>query len=85
MKELRRMDNRTRKVVTMHKVLHPFDDTEKFFVSKKVGGTGAASIDICDDATIHEQERYRKKRKERLITANSKTNINILTTSTKLT
>ena len=39
------MDQRTRKLMTMHKVLHPRDDVDRLYVSRKEGGRGLASIE----------------------------------------
>ena len=36
--ELKQMDQRTRKLTTMHKVLHPRDDVDRLYVSRKEGG-----------------------------------------------
>ena len=33
--ELRQMDQRTRKLMTMHKVLHPRDDVDRLYVPRK--------------------------------------------------
>ena len=34
-KELKKMDQRTRKLMTMHKSLHPWDDVDRLYVSRK--------------------------------------------------
>ena len=36
--ELKQMDQRTRKLITMHKALHPRDDVDRLYVSRKEGG-----------------------------------------------
>ena len=43
--ELKQMDQRTRKLMTIHKALHPRDDVDRLYVSRKEGGRGFASID----------------------------------------
>ena len=43
--ELKQMDQRTRKLMTMHKVLHPRDNVDRLYVSRKEGGRGLASIE----------------------------------------
>ena len=43
--ELKQMDQRTRKLMTMHKALHPRDDVNGQYVSRKEGGRGLASIE----------------------------------------
>ena len=35
--ELMQMDQRTRKLMTMHKALHPRDDVDRLYVLRKVG------------------------------------------------
>ena len=35
--ELKQMDQRTRKLMTMHEALHPRDDIDRLYVSRKVG------------------------------------------------
>ena len=64
------MDQRTRKLMTMHKALHPRDDVDRFYVSRKEGGRGLASIEDSVDASIQRLEDYIEKKNERgLITA----------------
>ena len=46
------MDQRTRKLMTMHKALHPRDDVDRLYVSRKEGGRGLASIEDSVDASI---------------------------------
>ena len=36
--ELKQMDQRTRKLMTMHKALHPRDKFDRLYVSRKEGG-----------------------------------------------
>ena len=36
--ELKQMDQRTRKLMTVHKALHPKDDVNRLYVSRKEGG-----------------------------------------------
>ena len=59
--ELKLMDQRARKLMTMHKALHPIYDVDRLFVSRKEGGKGLASIEDSIDESI-------QKRGERLIT-----------------
>ena len=60
------MDQRTRKLMTMHKALHPRD---RLYVSWKEGGRGLASIEDNIDASIKWFEDYIEKHKGGLITA----------------
>ena len=55
--------------MTMHKVLHPRDDVERQYVSKKEGGRGLAGIEDSVDASIQRLEDYIQKHDGGLITA----------------
>ena len=46
------MDQRTRKLMIMHKALPPRDDVDRLYVSRKEGGRGLASIEDSIDASI---------------------------------
>ena len=59
--ELKQMDQRTRKQMTMHKALHPRDDIDRLNVSRKEGGRGLASIEDSVDALIQRLEDYIEK------------------------
>ena len=62
------MDQRTRKLMTMHKVLHSRDDVDRLYVSRKQGGRGLASIEDTVDASIQRLEDVREKHERGLIT-----------------
>ena len=67
--ELKQMDLRTRKLMTMHKALHPRDDVDRLYVSRKEGGRGLASIEDSVDASIKRLKDYIQKHERGLITA----------------
>ena len=67
--ELKQMDQRTRKLMTMHKALHPRDNVDRLYVSRKEEGRGLASIEDSIDASIQWLEDYIEKHEGRLITA----------------
>ena len=50
--ELKQMDQRTRKLMTMHKALHPRHDVDRLYVSRKEGGRGLTSIEDTAEASI---------------------------------
>ena len=50
--ELKQMDQRATKLMTMHKALHPGDDVDRLTVSRKEGGTGLSDIEDSVDASI---------------------------------
>ena len=45
----------------MHKALHPRDDVNRLYVSRKEGGRGLASIEDNVDESIQRLEDYREK------------------------
>ena len=63
------MDQRTRKLMTMPKALHPIDYVNRLYVSRKEGGRGLASIEDSVDASIQRLEDYIEKHERELISA----------------
>ena len=54
----------TRKLITMHNALHPKDDIDKLYGSRKEKGRGLAGIVNCVDATFRGHEEYKKKKSQ---------------------
>ena len=54
--------------MTMHKALHPRDDVDRLYVSRKEGGRGLASIEDIVDTSIQRLEDYIEKHERGLIT-----------------
>ena len=54
--------------MTMHKALHPRDDVDRLYVSRKEGRRGLARFEDSVDESIQRLEDYTEKH-ERLITA----------------
>ena len=50
--------------MTMHKALHPRDDVDRLYVSRKEGGRGLASMEDTVDASIQRLEEYIEKHDE---------------------
>ena len=67
--EHKQMDQRTIKLMTMHKALYPGNDLDRLYVSRKEGGRGLASIEDNVDASIRRLEDYIEKHDGGLITA----------------
>ena len=65
--ELIQIDQRTRKLITMHKALHPRDDVDRLCIKQR--GWGLASIEDNVDTSIRRLEDYKEKHKGGLITA----------------
>ena len=67
--ELKQMEQRTKKLMTMHKALLPRDDVDRLYVSRKGGGRRLARIEDSVDISIRLLEDYIQKRYGGLITA----------------
>ena len=55
--------------MTIHKALHPRDDVDRLYESRKEEGRGLASIENSVDASIQRLEDYIEKHERGLITA----------------
>ena len=66
--DLKQMDQRTRKLMTMHKALYPRDYVDRLYVSRIEGGRELASIEDSGDESIQRLDDSIEKRGERLIT-----------------
>ena len=60
--QLKQMNQRTRKLMTIHKALQPRDDVDRQYLSRKEGGRGLASIEDTVDASIQRLRLHRKTR-----------------------
>ena len=56
--ELKQMDQRTSKLMKMHKALHPRGDVDRLYVSRKEGRRGLACIEDSVDASIQRLPDY---------------------------
>ena len=67
------MDERTRKLITIHKAFYLSDNIDRLYLSRKAGVESVDRIEDCIDASIQEHKDYIKKRKIQLIipTSNS--------------
>ena len=45
MEKHKQMDQRTGKPMTIHKTLHPRDDIDRLYISRKEGGRGVSNIE----------------------------------------
>ena len=69
----------------MHKALHPRDDVDRLYVSRKDGGRGLASIEDSVDASIQRFEDYIEKHGGGLITAIKHDTYNMVTNRMAIT
>ena len=62
------MDQRTRKLMQIHKAIQPRDDVDRLYVSRKEGRRGLDSIEDSVDELIQRLKDYIKKKDGGLIT-----------------
>ena len=79
------MDQRIRKLMTIHEALHSRDDVEWLYMSRKTGRRELASIEDSVDASTQWLEDYKEKRRERPITATRNNIDNTRINRTKVT
>jgi len=60
--ELENLDRKTRKLLTMHKALHPRDDVHRLYLSRKEGGKGLMNVKDTVNLAIFNLETYVKNR-----------------------
>ena len=82
--EVKQMAQRTRKLMTMHKALHPRDNVNRLYVPRKGGGRGLFSIWDNVDASIQRLADNIQKRGGRLITATRHNTDNTTTNRTTI-
>ena len=52
--------------MTMHRALHPRDDFDRLYVSRKEGGRGLTNIKDSIDASIQQLENYIEKARKKI-------------------
>ena len=52
--ELKKIQQRTRKLITRHKALYPGHYVDRLYVSRNEGGRGLAIVEDIVDASMHE-------------------------------
>ena len=82
--ELKQMDQKTRKLKTMHEAVHPRDDVDRICV-KRERERGLASIEESVDTSIQRLENYIEKHGGRLITATINNTNDLRTSRTTIT
>ena len=66
--ELTQLDQRTRKLMKMHNVLHPKSNVDHLYITRNEGGRGLQGIEETVNLTNLGLKNYVKKSKERLLT-----------------
>ena len=64
--ELRTIDRKTRKAMTMHRVLHPQGDVDRLYIPRKNGGRGMNSVEDCVEMETGSIMKYVDNCNERL-------------------
>ena len=59
--KLKQMDQRTRKLMTMHKALHHREDVDKLYVSRREEGRGLTSTENWNHIDTTTRRRHRKE------------------------
>ena len=83
--ELKQMDQRTRKLMTMHKALHLRDDVDRLYVSRYEGGGELASIEDSVDASIQRLKGFIQNHEGGPIRATRNENENTMNNIMKIT
>ena len=83
--ELKQMEQRTRKLMTVYKALHLRYDVDRRYVSRKEGGRGLSSIEDSVDASMQWLGDYIEKCRGWLITATRNNTKNTRTSGTTIT
>ena len=67
--ELQQLDRRTRKLLTMHKGLHPKSNVDRLYISRKGGGRGLLNVEDTVHLAIIGLLKYVGNSEERLLNA----------------
>ena len=73
--ELKELERKTRKMMTMHEVLHPKSDVDRVYLPKQRGGRGLISCEMCVKTEENNRAWYVRNLKERLMEVVRKTKI----------
>ena len=67
--ELRTIDRKTRKIMTMHRALHPQADIDRLYLPRSQGGRGMISAEDCVEMEVKSLEEYVIASNERMLKA----------------
>lgn len=73
--DLKKLDRKTRKLLTINKALHPQADVDRLYLKRAVGGRGLLSVEDCVNIEVGSLFRYIGESKERLLRFVSDENI----------
>ena len=67
--ELRSVDRKTRKLLTIYEALQPRADTDRLYIKKDDGGTGLISVEDCVAIESYRLIEYPEGSQEKLLNA----------------
>ena len=67
--ELKNIDRKTRKTMTMHRALHPQADVDRLYLPRNKGGRGMISVEDCVEIEIESLKVYVEASNESLLNA----------------
>ena len=67
--ELRNVDRKTRKLMNMHRALHPQADVDRLYIKRAEGGRGMISVEDCVEIETNSLHQYVVESKEKLLKA----------------
>ena len=73
--ELRKLDRKTRKLLTINRAFHPQADVDRLYLKRAAGGRGLLSVEDCVNIEVGSPFRYIGESKERLLRFVSDENI----------
>ena len=73
--ELKKIDRKIRKILTMNKMLHPQSDVDRLYIPRKEGGRGLLGVEDCVQIQVESLAKYVSASDELLLQAVSKEHV----------
>ena len=67
--EMRKMDTKTRKLLTIYRALHPQADVDRLYVKRSRGGRGLIGVEDCIAIEVQSLGKYLENAKEPMLKA----------------
>ena len=67
LQEIKKLDRKTRKLLTMYKIHHPKADVDRLYISRKEGGRGLTQIECRYRTSTIGLEKYLSETNEKLL------------------
>ena len=75
--EIQELDRRIRKLMTMHKALHPKSNVDRLYISRNEGDRGLLSVEDTIETSKIGLERYVQESKEQLLSAAKRSDMEV--------